>query len=144
MGLLSRILAVLEKAPAERDPRDVVIEQQDREVGRLRDDLTRHKGVHRENGRLHRQNDGLQRQNERLRRENEHLKQHSWGRSAGPDAGKPRLSPRTGRRVAAAVPDGGPVRAMAGRGAARVRRGSTRPWRRRPRRPVRTAAARSK
>ena len=75
MGLLSRILAVLEKAPAERDPRDVVIEQQDREVGRLRDDLTRHKGVHRENGRLHRQNDGLQRQNVRLRRENEHLKQ---------------------------------------------------------------------
>ena len=75
VGLLSRILAVLEKAPAERDPRDVVIEQQDREVGRLRDDLTRHKGVHRENGRLHRQNDGLQRQNERLRRENEHLRQ---------------------------------------------------------------------
>ena len=75
MGLLSRILAVLEKAPAERDPRDVVIEQQDREVGRLRDDLTRHKGVHRENGRLHRQNDGLQRQIDRLRRENEHLRQ---------------------------------------------------------------------
>ena len=68
MGLLRRIRAILEKAPSEQDPRDVVIEQQDREIGRLRDDLTRHKGVHRENGRL-------QRRIERLERENEHLKQ---------------------------------------------------------------------
>ena len=68
MGLLSRIRAILDKASPERDPRDVVIEQQDREIGRLRDDLARRKGVHRENGRL-------QRQIERLERENEHLKQ---------------------------------------------------------------------
>ena len=68
MGLLRRIRAILEQSPSEQDPRDVVIEQQDREIGRLRDELARHKGVHR-------QNDGLQRQNERLRRENEHLKQ---------------------------------------------------------------------
>ena len=68
MGLLRRIRAILEKAPLEQDPRDVVIEQQDREIGRLRDDLTRHNGVHRENGRL-------QRRIERLERENEHLKQ---------------------------------------------------------------------
>ena len=33
----------------------------------------------------------------------------SWRPSAGRDAGKPRLSPRTGRRVAAAVPAGSPV-----------------------------------
>ena len=38
---------------------------------------------------------------------------------------------------------GGPVRAMAGRGAVRVRRRSTRPWRRGRRRAVRAAAARS-
>ena len=68
MGLLSRIRAILDKASPEQDPRDVVIEQQDREIGRLRDDLARRKGVHRENGRL-------QRQIERLERENEHLKQ---------------------------------------------------------------------
>ena len=68
MGLLRRIRAILEQSPSERDPRDVVIEQQDREISRLRDDLARHKDVHRHN-------DGLQRQNERLRRENEHLKQ---------------------------------------------------------------------
>ena len=55
--------------------RDHLIEQQDGEIGRLRDDLARHKGVHRENGRLQRRNNGLQRQNERLQRENEHLKQ---------------------------------------------------------------------
>ena len=48
--------------------RDVVIEQQDREITRLRDELAGHKDVHREK-------DGLQRQNERLRRENEHLRQ---------------------------------------------------------------------
>ena len=75
MGLLRCIRAILDKAPPEQDPRDVVIEQQDRELGRLRDDLARHKGVHRENGRLQRRNNGLQRQNERLQRENEHLKQ---------------------------------------------------------------------
>ena len=75
VGLLRCIRAILDKAPPEQDPRDVVIEQQDRELGRLRDDLARHKGVHRENGRLHRQNGGLQRQIERLERENEHLKQ---------------------------------------------------------------------
>ena len=74
-GLLRCIRAILDKAPPEQDPRDVVIEQQDRELGRLRDDLARHKGVHRENGRLQRRNNGLQRQNERLQRENEHLKQ---------------------------------------------------------------------
>ena len=75
MGLLRRIRAILDKAPPEQDPRDVVIEQQDREIGRLRDELARHKDVHRENGRVHRQNDGLQRRIERLERENEHLKQ---------------------------------------------------------------------
>ena len=75
MGLLRRILAILDQAPSERDARDVVIEQQDRELARLRDELARHKGVHRQNDGLQRQNDGLQRQNERLRRENEHLKQ---------------------------------------------------------------------
>ena len=75
MSLLRRIRAILEKAPPEQDPRDVVIEQQDREIGRLRDELARHKDVHRENGRVHRQNDGLQRQIERLERENVHLKQ---------------------------------------------------------------------
>ena len=68
MGLLRRIRALLEQSPSERDPRDVVIEQQDREITRLRDELARHKDVHREK-------DGLQRQNERLRRENEHLRQ---------------------------------------------------------------------
>ena len=73
MGLLRRVRAVLDKAPPERDPRDVVIEQQ--EIERLRDDLARRKGVHRDNDRLRRHNDGLQRQNDRLRRENEHLKQ---------------------------------------------------------------------
>ena len=52
-----------------------VIEQQDGEIGRLRDDLARHKGVNRENGRLQRRNHGMQRQIERLERENEHLKQ---------------------------------------------------------------------
>ena len=75
MGLLRRILAILDQSPSERDARDVVIEQQDRELARLRDELARHKDVHRDNGRVHRQNDGLQRQNERLRRENEYLKQ---------------------------------------------------------------------
>ena len=75
VGLLRRILAILDQAPSERDARDVVIEQQDREISRLRDELARHKDVHRDNGRVHRQNDGLQRQNQRLRRENEHLKQ---------------------------------------------------------------------
>ena len=75
MGLLRCIRSILDKAPPEQDPRDVVIEQQDREIGRLRDDLACHKGVHRENGRLQRRNNGLQRQNERLQRENEHLKQ---------------------------------------------------------------------
>ena len=75
MGLLRCIRAILDKAPPEQDSRDVVIEQQDREVERLRDDLARHKGVHRENGRLQRRNNGLQRQVERLERENEHLKQ---------------------------------------------------------------------
>ena len=68
MGLLRRIRAILEQSPSERDPRDVVIEQQDREISLLRDELVRHKGVHRQNG-------GLQRQIERLERENEHLKQ---------------------------------------------------------------------
>ena len=68
MGLLRRIRAILEQSPSERDPRDVVIEQQDREISRLRDELASHKGVHRQNG-------GLQRQIERLERENEHLKQ---------------------------------------------------------------------
>ena len=68
MGLLRRVRAILEQSPSERDPRDVVIEQQDREISRLRDELARHKGVHRQNG-------GLQRQIERLERENEHLKQ---------------------------------------------------------------------
>ena len=75
MSLLRRIRAILEKASPQRDPRDVVIEQQDREIGRLRDELARHKDVHRENGRVHRQNDGLQRRIERLERENDHLKQ---------------------------------------------------------------------
>ena len=51
---------------------------------------------------------------------------------------------KSGRRVAAVVPAGGPARAMAGRDAGRARRTSTRPWRRRRRRGVRTAAARSK
>ena len=68
VGLPHRILAILDRAPSEQDPRDVVIEQQDQEIGRLRDDLARHKDVHR-------QNDGLQRQIDRLRRENEHLRQ---------------------------------------------------------------------
>ena len=68
MGLLRRIRAILEQSPSERDPRDVVIEQQDREITRLRDELARHKGVHR-------QNDGMQRRIEWLERENEHLKQ---------------------------------------------------------------------
>ena len=75
MGLLRRIRAILEQSPSEQDPRDVVIEQQDGEIGRLRDDLARHKDVHRENGRLQRRNHGLQRQIERLERENDHLKQ---------------------------------------------------------------------
>ena len=75
MGLLRRIRAILEQSPSEQDLRDVVIEQQDGEIGRLRDDLARHKGVNRENGRLQRRNHGLQRQIERLERENEHLKQ---------------------------------------------------------------------
>ena len=44
MGLLRRIRAILDKASPERDPRDVVIEQQDREIGRLRDDLARRSG----------------------------------------------------------------------------------------------------
>ena len=75
MGLLRCIRAILDKAPPERDPRDVVIEQQDREIGRLRDELVRHKDELARHKDVHRQNDGLQRQNERLRRENEHLKQ---------------------------------------------------------------------
>ena len=75
MGLLRRIRAILDKAPPEQDPRDVVIEQQDREIGRLRDELVRHKNELARHKDVHRQNDGLQRQNERLRRENEHLKQ---------------------------------------------------------------------
>jgi len=75
VSLLRRIRAVLDKGPPEQDPRDVVIEQQDREIARLRDELARHKDVHRENGRVQRQNDGLQRRIERLEHENEHLKQ---------------------------------------------------------------------
>ena len=69
MSLLRRIRAVLDKGSPEQDPRDVVIEQQDREIARLRDQLARHKDAHRENGRVQRENDGLQGQNERLRRE---------------------------------------------------------------------------
>ncbi len=132
VSLLRRIRAILDKAPPEQDPRDVVIEQQDREIGRLRDELARHKDVHRENGRVQRQNDGLQRRIERLERENEHLNS-SWRPSAGRDAGKPHLSPRSGRRVAAVVPADGPVRAMASRDAERARRTSARPLRRRSR-----------
>ena len=75
MDLLRRIRAVLSKAPSEQDPRDVVIEQQDREIGRLRNELARHKDKLARHKDVHRQNDGLQRQNERLRRENEHLRQ---------------------------------------------------------------------
>ena len=90
MGLLRCIRAILEKAPPELDPRDVVIEQQDREIGWLRGDLARRKGVHRENGRL-------QRRIERLERENEHLEQQlAAERRAG------RRQSRTFRQEAAA------------------------------------------
>ena len=91
MGLLRRIRAILEKAPSEQDPRDVVIEQQDREIGRLRDDLVRQKGVQRENGRL-------QRRIERLERENENLKQQlATERRAGRRQAAPFL--RNSRRM---------------------------------------------
>ena len=95
MGLLRRIRAILKKAPLEQDRRDVVIEQQDWEIGRLRDGLTRHKGVHRENSRL-------QRRVERLERENEHLKQQSAterraGRRQAAPLAKKRPQGRRGR-----------------------------------------------
>ena len=59
-------------------------------------------------------------------------------------SGKRLPLPRTDRRGAAGVPDGGPVHAMAGRRAAGVRPRWTRRMRRRSRRRVRTVAARSK
>lgn len=60
MSLLRRVLAILDKDAPKRDPRDVVIEQLDREIELLRDELARSKGVHREKDRLQRRNDGLQ------------------------------------------------------------------------------------
>ena len=98
MDLLRRIRAVLSKAPSEQDPRDVVIEQQDREIGRLRNELARHKDKLARHKDVHRQNDGLQRQNERLRRENEHLRQQlgAGRRQAAPFA-KDRPQGRGGR-----------------------------------------------
>ena len=101
--LLRRILAILEQSPSERDRGDVVIEQQDREISRLRDELARHKGVHR-------QNDGMQRQIERLERENERRKQQlaterrAGRRQAAPFAKGPTVGSRRPSRPAARVP----------------------------------------
>ncbi len=69
MALLRRVLAALGTASPEQDPSVAVIREQDREITRLRDELSRRDDVQREN-------DGLQRENGRLRRENERLKQH--------------------------------------------------------------------
>ena len=102
MGLLRRIRAILEQSPSEQDPRDVVIEQQDGEIGRLRDDLARHKGVNRENGRLQRRNHGLQRQIERLERENEHLKLQL---GAERRAGRRQAAPFAKKRPQGRIPD---------------------------------------
>ena len=49
VSLLRRVLAILVKGAPERDhPSEVVIEQEDREIERPRDELARSKGVHRE------------------------------------------------------------------------------------------------
>ena len=63
-------------------------------------------------------------------------------RRGGPAADRQPPLPRTGRKVAAGIPDGGLAHATVGRAAARARDRSTRPSRRRCRRRVRTAAAR--
>ena len=112
MGLLRRIRTILDKTPPEQDPRDVVIEQQDREVERLRDDLARHKGVHRENGRLQRRNNGLQRQIERLERENEHLTETTVGDRATRGTPASRTLRQEAAAGAAVVPAAAPARAM--------------------------------
>ena len=117
------------------------------EVERLRTELTRRerdtKKQQRENGRQQRQIDGLQGQIERQKREIEQLRgQLAAARRAGSD--KPPPSPRTDHKDAAGVPVDGLVRSMVGRRAARARHGLTRPWKRRCRRRVPTAAGRSK
>ena len=105
--------------------RDKRIEQQDREISRLRGELAR----------ATRDRDRWKRRSERLK------KQLDEARRARPPTRQPPL-PRTGRKVAAGIPDGGLAHATVGRAAARARDRSTRPSRRRCRRRVRTAAAR--
>ena len=116
------------------------------DLERLRGELARRErdteNLRHEKGRLQRKSNRLQRENDRLKQENERLKRQ-LARHAGQVAAKPRRSPRTGRKVAAGVPDGEPVRRMAATAAGRARRRSTKPTRRRFRGNVRTAAARS-
>ena len=125
------------------------------EVERLRTELTRRerdtKNQQRENGRQQRQIDGLQRQDERQKREIERQKreieqlrgQLAAARRAGFRQAAPFAKDRPGKD-AAGVPVDGLVRSMVGRRAARARHGLTRPWKRRCRRRVPTAAGRSK
>ena len=137
------------------DTGDEATRRQRDDIARLRSELARRerdaKGLQRQNDRLKRENDGLQREKDRLQREKdrlqreiERLKQHSWRLRAGRVAAKPPPSLRTGGKGAAGVPAGDPAQPMAGGAAAAPRRRSTRPTGRRSRRPVRTAAARSK
>ena len=65
-------------------------------------------------------------------------------RPGAPASGRRPPSPRTGRKDAAGVPDDGPARITGGMDAAAGRPGLTRRMRRRFRRRVRTAAARSR
>ena len=78
------------KAPGrEGDPRDKRIEQQDREISRLRGELAR-----------------ATRDRDRWKRRSERLKSNST-RRGGPAADRQPPLPRTGRKVAAGIPDGG-------------------------------------
>ena len=93
------------KAPGrEGDPRDKRIEQQDREISRLRGELAR----------ATRDRDRWKRRSERLK------KQLDEARRAGRRQAAP-LCQGTGRKVAAGIPDGGLAHATVGRAAARAR-----------------------
>ena len=118
---------------ADRSADENRVENLDAEVERLQGKLTRRE---RDAKRLQRENDRLKQQVERLKRQLDEARR-AGRRQAAPFA-KDRPQGRGG------VPDGGPVRSMAATAAARARRGSTRPTRRRFRWRVRTAAARSK
>ena len=85
------------KAPGrEGDPRDKRIEQQDREISRLRGELAR-----------------ATRDRDRWKRRSERLKKQ-LDEAGGPAADRQPPLPRTGRKVAAGIPDGGLAHATVG------------------------------